>query len=153
MENWLKSLLKGAVAVVVIVFGWGIAWQKGTDFVNTVQSNGSRLDKLEQEIKVFKVNLGDLGSTEYEMELASDGGAALCEIGSAVVGIVREGQRIIVRCASIGRAAWNPSSDHQNSVDPNLYLVKTSSAPRPEAQVQPSPQLLINDRSAAAARN
>jgi hypothetical protein len=87
------------------------------------------------------------------MELATDGGAALCEIGSAVVGIVREGQRMIVRCASIGRAAWNPSSNPPNSVDPNLYLVKTSSFQRPEIQVQPSPAAPINDRPGLSTRN
>ena len=108
--NWVKRLGSVVIAAVAIIFGWGVAWRKGGDFVNTLYSRGNRLGKLDEDIAGLKKNLGDLGTTPYEMELASDGGAAICELGSVVIGIIRDNQRIPVRCASVGRAAWNPNS-------------------------------------------
>ena len=133
----------------LLLYLGGVAWQKGADFVNTVYFHGNRLDKLDEDIAGLKKNLGDLGTTPYEMELASDGGAAMCELGRVVIGIIRDNQRILVRCASVGRAAWNPNSP-PGSLDPNLYLVKSVKPYPSGTDVQVSPHFQNIEKQAAS---
>jgi hypothetical protein len=135
LVEWIKTIGYVVISVGLVVFAWGIGWQKISDFRDKVNKQGDKLATLENNIAELKKNLGDLGATPYEIEVSSDGGAGICELGGVVIGIIRENQRILVRCASVGRAAWNPNPFTPGSIDPNLYLLKAANPHQPGGSV------------------
>jgi hypothetical protein len=142
----LKSIAMMIIASGFVVFGWGVLWQKSSDFVDRVAKQGDRLSVVEGQIKDLKNNLGDLGAAPYEMEVSSDDSAGICELGGVVTGIIRDNERILVRCASIGRAAWNPNPFTPGSIDPNVYLIRSARSHRPDAITQTPPPLQVLER-------
>ena len=112
--GFLKILVGALTSVIVIGFSAGLIWAKLLDYEHEIDEQKGLLTTNQQQIKDFKRNLGDLGTLTSEVSIVGDNGSAVCEVGAVIVGLVRQGSQMVVRCASVGRAAWNPNPNPQN---------------------------------------
>ena len=111
--GFLKTLVGALASVVVIGFGAGIVWARLIDYEHKIDEQKEILGTTRQEIKDFRRNLGDLGTLTYDVSIVGDSGSGICQVGAVIVGIVRQGSQLVARCASVGRAAWNPNPNPQ----------------------------------------
>lgn len=111
---FLQTVIAVLGAVVIFIFGCGVFWANLNDRFHTYDGYNTRISDLSQQIDILKTNLGTLGavsSPSYQTEATNDQDAGRCEEGNVVTGVRYDDKehRLWVRCASLGRAAWNPS--------------------------------------------
>ena len=107
--DFLKTIIGGLVAVLVVAFSSGILWDKLLRYEAVVDRQKEEIGKLRDEIDKFKSNLADLGTPSYEIEITNDSKASICEAGNVVTGLKRDESKMWMRCSSLGRAVWNPN--------------------------------------------
>jgi hypothetical protein len=108
-------------AVMVLGFTAGIIWVTLLMHEGRVNTQGPQIEAIEKQIHEFKHNLGDLGldiSDSYvtevlETEVGKDKDplGTRCRKGNVVTGLRHDGQKIWIRCVSLGRAAYNPGDE------------------------------------------
>jgi hypothetical protein len=98
IKEYVWTFITALAAVVGIAFVGGQIWSR-------VVTYDRKVDNLRSEVDNFKVNLNTLGDPQYTYETD----AQRCEIGNIVVGLRHDGERTIIRCASLARAIWNQS--------------------------------------------
>jgi hypothetical protein len=118
----LRTIIAGLVGLVVAGFSVGITWDRILSYKEKVDEEHThikavqgemkkQMDVFEKEISLLKNNLGTLSDPTYQVEAAEEEGR--CETGRVVTGIRYKENRLWVRCASLGRAAWNPNPNPQ----------------------------------------
>lgn len=105
---FLKLIIGGLSAVLVVGFSAGIIWAQFLQYEQRVKENTELIASLQQDIRVFKRNFGEMGDPRYSylVEITGDNRQSWrCERGNVVTGIRYDGHnRLWMRCASLGRA-------------------------------------------------
>src|SRR5579871_6048045 len=104
----LKTTVSILAAIVVAGFSAGILWTRLLDYEQKIDKQATDIEKNRDDIRIFKDNLGNLGILYNDIPV-EDMDSAACDVGGAVVGLSRRGTVWKIRCASVGRAAWNPN--------------------------------------------
>jgi hypothetical protein len=119
--TFLRTVIAGLVGLLTVGFGAGILWNTAARYEQTVDLLKTRVKALEgelvktakatkAEIDEFKVNLGNIETPTYQIEAASDGpDGGQCTTGNVVTGVHYVSNKLYVRCASLGRAAFDPT--------------------------------------------
>jgi hypothetical protein len=102
-----RTIVSAVVAVLVVAFTAGVLAQKIATYEAIVDRQREQIDQIKDDLKNVKRNLGDLFEPSYQIEAGND---TRCETGNVVTGLrIDLNQKIWVRCASLGRAVWNPA--------------------------------------------
>jgi hypothetical protein len=112
--DFLKTIIGGLVAVLVVAFSGGILWDQLLRYEAIVNRQKEDINRLGDDIKTFKSNLADLGTpniASYEIEITNDSKSNVCTLGNVVTGVRRDENKLWMRCSSLGRAVWNPNTD------------------------------------------
>jgi cell division protein FtsL len=105
----LKSIIGGMAAVLILGFSAGIIWASWLTYKQLVDQEKGEIAEIQKEMKNFKRNFGKLSDPSYVVEVATDNAESWrCVEGSVVTGLRHDGQRIWMRCASLGRVVYNP---------------------------------------------
>ncbi|HML07009.1 MAG TPA: hypothetical protein VK430_02625 [Xanthobacteraceae bacterium] len=105
----LRTIVAALVAILAVAFTAGIFWERLITYERLVDEQQKQIEGFEHQLNFLKSNLSNLSDPSYQIEISNDPEGSRCEQGNVVTGLRYDSQRIWMRCASLGRAAYNPT--------------------------------------------
>lgn len=118
--GFLKVIIGGLGSLLVVAFFIGIIWANLKTYEEKVDNQHASIAEIRADISSAKKGLSALGNDYSDMETGDDM-VTVCPSGSAIVGIIRRANNMLIRCASLGKAVWAGTGETNGAKGPNQH--------------------------------